>query len=186
METESNLTASESKRNIEFIPVSFFLYCDYINRFQPEPSLVHNEDDSASQAYRWRVRRLSLQVVYNWRRVPPSQQTLRTRLPGDRCWRHNIFWCSGSLRWVRKVLRTYRLVWVSFIFQPFFPSESVIGFGRPWIAVSTRLTSCFLHWRTVTKEKSPSMTSTVQPVVSWLPGPAITLRVDNQISSLPG
>ena len=149
---------------------------------------MHNEEDAASQACRWRVRRPSLQVVYYRGRVPPPQQTLWTRLPGDRSWSYNAPWYSGSLRWVREVQRTYRLVWDSsfFIFISSEKSIIMIGFGRPWIAVCIRLTSCFLQWRTVTKERWLSMTSTVQLVALWLPGRAITLRGGNQTSSLLG
>ena len=113
MESESG----ESKRSIEFIPVLFFPCCGYINRFQP--SIVHNEENAASQTSRWTVRRPSLQVAYYRRRVPPAQQTLRTWLSGDRSWRRNIPWSSGSLRWLRKVLWTYRLVLVSSFFNLF-------------------------------------------------------------------
>ena len=42
---ESELVG-ENKRNIEFIPVLFFLPDNYINQFQP--SLVHNEEDATS------------------------------------------------------------------------------------------------------------------------------------------
>ena len=48
MESESD--ELESKRNIELIPVLFFPYCDYINRFQSY--LVRNEEGAASQACR--------------------------------------------------------------------------------------------------------------------------------------
>ena len=128
MESESG----ESKRNIEFIPVLFFSYYGYINWFQP--FLVHNEENAASQACRWTVWRLSLQVVYYRGRVPPPQQTLRTRLPGDRSWRYNPLWYSGSLRWVRKVQRTYRLVWVS-SFSSFF-LLSLSHHDRIWTALN--------------------------------------------------
>ena len=114
---ESDSESSESKRNIDFIPVLFLPYCGYINRFQP--SIVPNKEDTTSQAYRWTVRRLSLQVVYYRRRVPPPQQALRTRFPGDRSWRYNVLRSSSSLRWVRKVQWTYRLVWV-FLHSSFF------------------------------------------------------------------
>ena len=182
---ESESISDESKKNIEFIPVLSFSYCGYFNRFQP--SIVHHEERDASQAYRWTFRRLSLQVVHLRGRVPPPQQTLWTRLPGDRPWRHNYIWSSGSLRRVRKVQRTYRLVWVS-SFMIHFPPEqrSIIGFGRPWIAVCTRPTSCFMHLRTLVKEKSLSMTSIVQPVGLWFPGHAITLREGNRTFSLLG
>ena len=127
MESESG----ESKRDIEFIPVLFFPHCDYINRFQPS-LIVHNEEDAASQICPWTVRRLSLQVVYYRRRVPPPQQTPWTRLPGDRYWSHNILWYSGSLRWLRKVLRTYRLVWFLH-FSFFFPFWV---YHRVWTALN--------------------------------------------------
>ena len=45
---ESKSDELESKRNIELIPVLFFPYCDYINRFQSY--LVRNEEGAASQA----------------------------------------------------------------------------------------------------------------------------------------
>ena len=106
-----------------------------INRFQPSDSesLGYNKEDTASQVCRWTVRRLSLQVVYQRRRVPSPQQTLRTRLPGDRSWSHNVLWCSGSLRWLWKILRTYRLVWVSSVFNFIYPFWV---YNRIWTALN--------------------------------------------------
>ena len=46
MESESG----ESKKNIEFIPVLFLSYSGYFIRLQP--SIVHHQEDDASQAYR--------------------------------------------------------------------------------------------------------------------------------------
>ena len=110
-----------------------FHCCGYITNIPAPYYLGHNEEGATFQACRWRskFRRLPLQVVYYRGWVLPPQQTLRTRLPGNRSWSHNVIWSSSSLRWVRKVQRTYRLVWgSSLFFNPLLLSH-IIGFGRP-------------------------------------------------------
>ena len=92
---------------------------------------MHNQENAASQICREQFGTyLSLHLVYNRRRVPPPQQTLRTRLPGEMSWSNDA---SSSLWWVRrKVQRTYRLVWASLFLYSF----SFWVYLRIWTALN--------------------------------------------------